>query len=128
MKEVKEQMEPLTKMELLKRQDTRKMKPYMKQKSLDNSRIEFKWQTHMIDTRMNMKGRYTKDKYECPHCPEGRQPGGCLETSDHLLVCRAYQDLREGLDPELVEGDRATYLRRVIARRTALESQLRLRL
>ena len=46
----------------------------------------------------------------------------------HLLVCRVYQDLREGLDPELVEGDRATYLRRVIARRMALESRLRLRL
>ena len=125
LKEIKEQMEPLSKMEHLKIQDTRQMKSYMKQKSLENSRLEFKWQTHMIDTRVNMKGKYPKNKYECPHCPEGRQPGGCLKTSGHLLVCRVYQDLREGLDPELVEGDRATYLRRVIIRRTALESQLR---
>ena len=48
------------------------------------------------------------DKYERSHCPEGRQPAGSLETSDHLLVYRVYQDLREGLDPERVEGDRAT--------------------
>ena len=27
-------------------------------------------------------------------CPEGRQPGGSLETSDHLLDCRLFQDLR----------------------------------
>ena len=127
MKETKEQMEPLKKMEKLKLMDTRRMQPYMKQKSLDNSRLEFQWQTNMLDTRVNMKGKYPKDKYECPHCPEGRQPGGCLETSDHLLTCRVYQDLREGLDPELVVADRVTYLRRVISRRTALERQLTLK-
>ena len=126
MKEVKEQMEPLKKMAKPKMKDTRSMQTYMKQKSLENSRLEFQWQTNMIDTRENMKGKYPKDRYECPHCPEGRQPGGSLESSDHLLVCRVYEDLREGLDPELVEGDRATYLRKVIIKRTALERQLRL--
>ena len=119
-------MEPLKKMQTLKMKDTQHMQSYMKQKSLANSRLEFQWQTNMIDTRENMRGRYPKDKYECPHCPEGRQPGGCLETSGHLLVCRVYQDLREGLDSEVVEEDRATYLRKVIMRRTALERQMRL--
>ena len=76
------------------------------------------------DTRLNMKGKYPKDKYQCPHCPEGRQPGGSLESSKHLLDCAIYRDLREGLDPELVVADRATYLRKVIQRRTALERQL----
>ena len=125
LKEIKMQMEPLKKMDKLKMMDTRRMQPYMKQKSLENSRLEFQWQTNMIDTRVNMKGKYQKDKYECPHCPEGRQPGGSLETSDHLMTCRVYLDLREGLDPELVMVDRVTYLRRVILRRTALERQLR---
>ena len=125
LKEIKEQVKPLKKMEKLRMLDTRRMHTYMKQKPLENSRLEFKWQTHMIDTRVNMKGKYTKDKYECPHCPEGRQPGGSLETSDHLLVCRVYQDLMDGLDPELVMADRVTYLRRVIQRRTALEKQLK---
>ena len=107
--------------------DTRKMQSYMKQKSLENRILEFQWQTNMIDTRVNMKGKYPKDKYECPHCPKGRQPGGSLETSDHLLDCRVYRDLREDLDPELVVADRTTYLRKVIQRRTALERQLRLK-
>ena len=39
MKEIKEQMEPLRKMDKLKMRDTREMQPYMKQKSLENSRI-----------------------------------------------------------------------------------------
>ena len=99
----------------------------MKQKSLSSSRIEFLWQTNMIDTRMNMKGKYKKDKYQCPHCYEGIQPGGSLETSDHLMVCGAYRDLRDGIDPVLVLEDRASYLRKVILRRSRLEKQLRRR-
>ena len=71
----------------------------------------------MIDTRLNLKGRYEKDKYECPYCHEGRQPDGSLETSDHLMVCSAYGDLREGINPEVVLEDRAPYLRKVIIRR-----------
>ena len=43
-----------------------------------------------------MKGIYEKDKYQCPNCA-----AGSLETSGHLLVCPAYADLREWLDPEL---------------------------
>ena len=124
MKEVKEQMEPLSKMETLRLKDTRRMQPYMKMKSLENSRMEFLWQTNIIETRMNMKGKYPKNEYQCPHCPEGREAGGTLETSNHLLECRVYKDLREGLDVEGVTEDRVQYLRRVIQRRTALEKLL----
>ena len=102
------------------------MQEYMKQKSLENSRLEFIWETNMIDTRMNMKGRYKKNQYECPHCHEGRQ-SGVLETSEHLLVCSSYADLREGTNPDLVMEDRVVYLRRVIARRKVLEQQLQAR-
>ena len=139
--EIKKEMEPLKKLAKIKLMDTRRMQSYMKQKSLENSRTEFKWETNMIDTRINMKGKYEKDKYECPHCfvgshPGGRtitsdhlssQPGGRLETSDHLLVCSAYADLRQGVDPELVTEDRASYLRQVVRRRSKLEEQLRSR-
>ena len=69
-------MEPLSKMEHLKLEETRRMKSYIKQKSLGNNRLEFKWQTHRIDTRVNMKDKYPpqkkntkKKKYECPHLP-----------------------------------------------------------
>ena len=78
----------------------------------------------MIDTRCNMKGKYKKDQYQCPQCFEGSQPGGSLETSDHLMVCAAYADLRDGLNPELVIEDRSTYPRKVIKRRMLLEEQL----
>ena len=78
----------------------------------------------MINTRMNMKGRYPKDKYQCPHCPEGSLPGGSLETSEHLMSCSVYADLRVGINPELVMEERATYLRKVIQRRKILELQL----
>ena len=81
----------------------------------------------MIDTSINKKRKYEKDKYQCPHCFKGSQPGGRNETSDHLLTCSVYADLRQGVDPELVFEDRASYLRQVVLRRSRLEEQLRLR-
>ena len=128
LKEIKLEMAPLSKLTNIRMKDTRNMQPYMKQKSLQDSRTEFLWETHMLDTRMNMKGKYERDKYECPHCYEGSQPGGSsLETSDHRMVCSAYRDLREGINPELVLEERASYLRKVVLRRTLLEQQLRQR-
>ena len=79
----------------------------------------------MIDTRTNMKNKYEKDKYSCPHCREGREEG-VLETPSHLLKeCSAYSDLREGVNPELVLEDRAVFLTRAIGRRKELETKLR---
>ena len=37
--------------------------------------------------------------------------------SGHLMVCGAYLDLREGIVPELVVKDRASYLQNVVKRR-----------
>ena len=126
--EIRKEMEPLSKMNIIKNTDTRQMQDYMKRKSLENSRLEFIWETNMVETRCNYKGNYKKDEYQCPHCWEGSQPGGSLETSSHLMVCSAYSDLREGLQPEHILEDRSSYLRRVITRRKLLEQQLRTRL
>ena len=41
------------------------------------------------------------------------------------MVCSAYSDFREGINPELVLEERASYLRQVIKRRTLLEQQLK---
>ena len=60
LKEIKLEMEPLSKLSKIKNTDTRSMQQYMKQKCLEDSRTEFVWETNMIDTRMNMKGRYKK--------------------------------------------------------------------
>ena len=124
LKKIKGESEPISKLEEIKKTDTRKMQDYMSQKFLENSRIEFLWETNLLETRHNMNGKYKKDQYQCPHCWEGSQPGGSLKTLSHLLVCTAYSDLREGLQPEASLEDRASYLRKVIYRRKLLEKQL----
>ena len=55
----------------------------MFEKSLEQSRLEFIWQTQMIDTRSTMKGKYLKDQYSYPHYVEGREQG-VWETPAHL--------------------------------------------
>ena len=79
----------------------------------------------MVDTTTTMKGKYVKNQYNCPHYVKGREEGA-LETPDHMLsTCEAYSDLREGLNPEAVLEDRATFLRGAIKRRKELEKRLR---
>ena len=41
------------------------------------------------------------------------------------MECKAYADLSNGINTELVENDRPGYLRRVIAKRKELEAKLR---
>ena len=84
--EIRKKMEPLCKMNIIKNTYTKQMQEYMKRKSLEDSRLEFTWETNKIETRCNIKGNYKKDEYQCPHCWDGSQPGGSLETSSHLLV------------------------------------------
>ena len=98
------------------------MQQYMKDKSLEDSRLEFRWLTDMLDTRTTMAGRYG-GRRTCPHCPEGRE-GGQEESPSHLLSCLAYSGLRVGKDPELVRQDRCSYLREVIKVRSELELKL----
>ena len=110
---------------IIRERDCRFVQPYMFEKNLLQSRMEFLWDTLMIDTRTTMKGKYEKDKYNCPHCREGREDG-VLETPSHLLSdCTAYSDLRDGVNLELVLEDRAVFLTRAIARRKELELKLR---
>ena len=99
----------------------------MYEKSLEQSRLEFLWETRMLDTRTTMKGKFDKDKYSCPHCRMGQEQGG-LETPEHLLSeCDVYADLRAGLNVEVVLEDRASFLRKSIKIRKELEAKLRTR-
>ena len=110
---------------IIRERDCRFVQPYMFEKNLLQSRMEFLWDTLMIDTRTTMKGKYEKDKYNCPHSREGREDG-VLETPSHLLSdCTAYSDLRDGVNLELVLEDRAVFLTRAIGRRKELELKLR---
>ena len=82
----------------------------------------------MIDTRATMKARYEKDKHKCSHFREGKEEGA-LETPEHMLsTCGAYSDLREGLNPETVLEDRASFLKSAIKRRKELEIKLKTRI
>ena len=112
----------MEKLRHLQNTDIRYMQKYMAQVSLENSRLEFRYRTRMLDTRADMGKRYSF-KY-CPHCPAGRQEG-VLENSHHWLECSAYKDLRIGVDPENILGDRTIYLRRVQLLREHLEKTLR---
>ena len=124
MKIAKEKMAILEKCQHIRNRDVRVIQPYMFEKSLQQSRMEFLWDTMMIYTRTTMKSKYQKDKYSCPHCDEGREQG-VLETPSHLLIsCSAYEDLREGINPELVLQDRAQFLTRAIGRRKELEIKI----
>ena len=49
---------------------------------------------------------------------------GVVESPQHWLVCEAYRDFRDGVDPELVRRDRLPYLRKVIKKRRKLEKKL----
>ena len=89
---IKKEMEGKSKCDMIWNLDFRQMQVFMKDKSLENSRIEILWLTNMLDTRTTMKGKY-KQGYKCPHCPDGTREG-TLESPGHLLECQAYLDLR----------------------------------
>ena len=127
MKLAKIEMAPLEKCAVIRNRDCRSVQPYMYEKSLEQSRLEFAWETIMLDTRTTMKGKYDKDKYSCPHCRMGQEQG-VLETPEHLLSeCDVYADLRAGLNVEAVLEDRASFLMKAIKRRKELEAKLRTR-
>ena len=119
---VKKEMEGKTKCDQIYKRDIRKMHEFMLDKSLENARMEVLWLTDMLDTRSTMKGRYRQ--YACPHCCEGRDLG-TLETPQHLMQCEAYLQLRQDPSPEEDFVDRLSYLRKVIAKRKELESELK---
>jgi hypothetical protein len=121
LKQLKLDMEGLSKLEIMKTKDLRKPQDYMKKISLEDSRLEFRWRSNMLDNRGCMSNKYTSKA--CPHCVEGRQEG-VEETSLHWLSCLAYKELRHGLDPELVLEDRLVYLRRVQELRKELEKTI----
>ena len=121
LRKLKLDMEGLSKQDEIKNQDLRKPQKYMEMISLEDSRLEFRWRTNMLDNRGCMGKKYPSKA--CPHCPEGRQEG-VEETSSHWLTCEAYTELRHGIDPELVLKGRMIYLRRVQDLRKLLEAKI----
>ena len=121
LKKLKLDMEGLTKLDNMRKEDLRKPQDYMQLIALDNARLEFRFRTGMLDNRGCMGKKYTSKV--CPHCLEGRQDG-VEETSLHWMTCHAYKELRHGMDPELVLEDRLIYIRRVQDLRKELEKSI----
>ena len=48
-------MKPYSKLEKIINKDCTKMEEYMKNKSLEDARLEFHWQTGLLDSRATMK-------------------------------------------------------------------------
>ena len=65
LKKLKEDMEGLSKMDQLKKEDIRKAQKYKEMVSLEDARLEFRWRTGMLDNRGCMRNKYTSK--ECPH-------------------------------------------------------------
>ena len=116
---LKDEMKQRKKLDRISDGDCRYMQNYMLRKSLEDSRLEFKFRTSMLDCRAWMPAKYGGVK-ACPHCPEGRESGE-EESGVHWLTCQAYSRVRQGLDPEGDLDDRIKYLRRVQLIRTELE-------
>ena len=122
---IKEEMKGKSKCDQIYIKDIRVMQDFMKEKYLENARMEVLWMTNMLDTRSIMKGKYDK-QYCYPHCKEGREQG-TLENPQHLMHCEAYLQFRQGCNPEDDFTDRAVYLRKGITKRKDLEVKLKLK-
>ena len=107
-------MEGKSKYDLICNKDIRKIKIFMMEKYLENCRLEVLWLTNMIETRTTMK---------CKN-QEPRPGVGVLESPLHLMSCKAYEEFRQGIDPELNQKERPGYLGKIIAGRKVLESKL----
>ena len=76
------------KLKEMARLDCRQQQDYMSQVSLYDSRLEFRYQSNMLDTRTTMGNMYKQKA--CPHCREG-QEDGVEESPKHILEdCGAY--------------------------------------
>ena len=106
----------------MKNTDLRYMQTNVSHVSLENSRLEFRYRTRMLDNRADMGKQYSFNY--CPHCPAGRHDG-VIENSQHWLECSAYSKFRIGTDPENVLEDRITYIRRVQLLKEQLEKTIR---
>ena len=123
-KDLKENINKYKKLESIKHQDFTIMQPYMKDKSIDKCRTQFRLRTEMLE---GFKDNYRSKYRTVPKGQEEEDPGlRCQDCQDkptqardsqvHCLVCPAWEHLREDLDITDVRciDDMVTYFRRVI--------------
>ena len=69
-------------------------KSYLRNMTLTDARVKFKFKTKMIDVKFNYKNDPTNlaTLWRCDSCQSA------IETQGHILWCPAYSELRHGKD------------------------------
>ena len=116
-KEIRMEIEEkkLKKLKSIMNEDFSETKHYMKNKSINESRIQFRMRTNMLEFRGNMKGSHKTD-LSCRGCKKPETQ----EDQLHVMSCSAYEDLRIGLS-FAEDGDLVKYFQRVLLTRERME-------
>ena len=96
-----------------------KLNPSYKTLNLEDSRVLFRKNSHLLHTvRHNFKGnkKYKAEDYLCPDCLALDLPVSHPDDQDNLLLCQGNSDLRQGRDLRDIKQELA-YYRAVIERR-----------
>ena len=96
------------------REEKFETKSYLKEMTLSDARMKFSLRARMTRTiQTNFRGdpSYTRNKWRCVGCRQ-------LDAQEHLVVCAAYANLRNGKDLK-VDADLVQYFREVINVREA---------
>ena len=96
-----------------------KPKKYLSELCVTKARMTFKIKSNMTPTiRMNFQSdtHYTHDLWSCPGCSIPGDVMGSRDTQQHVLICTAYEEYREGKDFS-IDKDIVKYFEQVIQRR-----------
>ena len=96
-------------------------KKYLSELNVTKARLRFKIKSEMTPTvKMNFQSntQYIRDLWSCPGCSIPGDVMGNRDTQQHVLLCPAYEEYREGKDITN-DNDLVRYFEQVIKRRLA---------
>jgi hypothetical protein len=116
----KEMEEKSTKLKDIQHGDFTNVQDYLKQQSVENTRMAFHVISKMVqEIPANFKEKYRKNEngLKCKHCQEGQ-----IMSQSHCLECPAWVQIREGLDLRNIV-DMATFFRKLLTERDKLDKE-----
>ena len=92
-KELKMKMEKYAKLDELKEETECEIKPYLKNLTMKDARMQYRLRVNMFDCKMNYSSdiKNSATLWKCDSCMTN------IDTQSHVLWCPAYAKLREGL-------------------------------
>ena len=94
-------------------------KNYLSELCVTKARLRFKIKSKMTPTvKMNFPSdtQYTRDLWSCPGCSIPGDVMGNRDTQQHVLICLAYEEFRDGKDLTK-DKDIVKYFEQVIQKR-----------